>query len=87
VDRLPSGPLRESAIGSYVEEVRIWDPGAGCRLASKTVDAVARQQRTEQCFTLWQAWDPDSAQRWLKETDFPDEIKQRWLSEKPTVWE
>jgi ABC-type transport system substrate-binding protein len=44
---------------------------------------VARESRVHECFSTWLAWDPDSAKQWLKETGFPDEVKNRWLSEKP----
>ncbi len=61
----------------------IWNPGAGARMAQKTADPVARESRVHECFSTWLAWDPDSAKQWLKETGFPDEVKSRWLSEKP----
>jgi len=85
VDELPAGQVLENAIGCYVEAVRLWDPGAGARLALKTVDPVAREHRVEQCFSQWLAWDPNSAKEWLKGTDFSDAVKSRWLSEKPNL--
>jgi hypothetical protein len=84
VDQLPAGPVRESAIGNYVEAVRQYDPGAGARLALKTADAAERERRVEQCFVVWLAWDPDSAKQWLKGADFSEALKNHWLSEKPS---
>ncbi len=82
VDQLLPGGLRESSIETYVEAVRIWNPGAGARLALKTADPVAREKRVHACFRTWLAWDPDAAKQWLTETDFSDAVKNRWLSEK-----
>ena len=83
MEQLPAGAVRENAIGSYLEAVRLWNPGAGARLALQTADPNVRQQRVEQCFVLWLAWDPAAAKDWLKQTDFPEDTKGRWLSEKP----
>jgi hypothetical protein len=81
VEQLPAGAVRESAIGSYVEAVRMWNPGVGARLALLTADASEREQRVEPCIVLWLAWDPAAAKLWLKGTDFSDAIKNRWLQE------
>jgi hypothetical protein len=83
VDRLPPGAVRESAIGAYVGAVHGWNPGAGVRMALKTEDPAAREGRAHECFRTWLAWDPDSAKQWLGESDFSDEVKSLWLSEKP----
>ena len=83
MDQLAPGPVRESAISSYAEAVGQWNPEAGARLALKTADPAAREQRVKECFLQWLAWDSDSAKRWLKETSLPEGVKSRWLSEKP----
>jgi len=83
VDQLSAGPVRESAIGSYVETVRLWNPAAGARLGWKTADPAERERRVEPCFILWLAWDPVSAKQWLKGTNLPDAVQNRWLAEKP----
>ena len=70
VDHLAAGPVRESAIGSYVDSVRLWNPEAGARLALKTVDPVARENRVERCVRQWLAWDPAGARKWLEESGF-----------------
>jgi len=80
VEALPSGPLRESAIRSYIEAVKAWNPSEGARLALKSTDSSARVQLVEQCLRLWLLWDPASATRWLDQTDFPAELKHRWVS-------
>ena len=84
VDQLPPDPVRESAIGSYAQTACLWNPEAATQMAFKTADLEAREQRVESCFRLWLAWDPNSAKRWLAATDFPEETRQRWLSEIPT---
>ena len=81
VDQLAAGPVRESAIGSYVDSVCLWNPEAGVRLALKTVDPVARENRVERCVRQWLAWDPAGARKWLDQTNFPGEVKTRWLEE------
>lgn len=78
-----TGAIRDGAIGRYVEVASAWHPEAAARLALKTGDPTARQQRVEQSIHLWLACDPDSAKRWLAKINLPDETKQRWLSEKP----
>jgi predicted phosphoadenosine phosphosulfate sulfurtransferase len=75
--------VREKAIETYVEAVRIWNPGAGTRMALKTADPVARESRVHESFRTWLAWDPDSARQWLKGADFSEAVKTRWFSEKP----
>jgi hypothetical protein len=82
IEQLPAGPLREGAIGNYVEAVCQYDPGAGARLALKMADATERERRVEQCFVVWLAWNPAAAKQWLKDTDFSDATKNRWLSPK-----
>ncbi len=80
VEQLPVGPIRDGAIGAYVEAASAWHPEAATRLALKIENPAARVQRVEQCFRLWLACDAVSAQQWLNETSFSDEIKRRWLS-------
>ena len=83
VDQLAAGPVRESAIGSYVDSVCLWNPEAGAHLALKTVDPVARENRVERCVRQWLAWDPKGAKKWLNQTSFPEEVKARWLADLP----
>jgi predicted phosphoadenosine phosphosulfate sulfurtransferase len=52
-------------------------------MAQKTADPMARESRVHECFSMWLAWDPDSAKQWLKGADFSEAVKNRWLSEKP----
>jgi hypothetical protein len=80
VEQLPPGPVRESAIGTYAEAVSQWNPEAGARLALKTADPIARENRVQPCFGQWLAWNPVAAKAWLKETSFSDEVKGRWLA-------
>ena len=81
--RLAPGPVRESAIEAYVGAVRVWNPGAGARMALQTADPTARESRVHECFGSWLAWDGDSAKQWLRDADFPEAVKNGWLSEKP----
>ena len=85
VEQLPAGSIRESAIGTYVEAASMWHPEAAARLALKTTDSVARQQRVEHCFRLWLTCDPDSAREWLKEANLTEEQKRSLLSQKPSL--
>jgi hypothetical protein len=80
VDKLPSGALRERAIGVYAEAVYLWNPEAGARLAVKSVNPAERETRVERCFRQWLAWEPERARVWLKETSFAEEMKARWLT-------
>jgi hypothetical protein len=84
VERLPSGALRDSAIGAYVEAAGAWQPEAAARLTLKTSDTTKRQQLVEQCFRFWRASDPASAERWLKGTDLDEQTKTAWLSAQTT---
>jgi len=84
VEQLPSGSIRESAIGTYVEAASMWHPEAAARLALKTADVVARQQRVEHCFRLWLTCDPESAREWLKEANLAEEQKRSLLSQNPS---
>ncbi len=84
VERLPIGPIRDGAIGAYVEAADMWHPEAAARLAAKTANSVARVQRVEQCFRFWLACDSDAAKQWLKESDLPEEHKRNLLSQKPS---
>jgi hypothetical protein len=85
VEQMGVGPIRDSAIGTYVEAASAWHPEAAARLALKTSDPIQRQQRAEQCFRFWRASDPESTKRWLKETDFNEDIKSLWLSADSTL--
>lgn len=85
VEQLPVGPIRDGAIGTYVESASAWHPEAAARLAFKTSDPTQRQQRVEPCFRSWLASDPESAKRWIKETDFHEELKHTWLSAESTL--
>ena len=85
VEALPIGPIRDSAIGAYVEAANAWHPEAAARLAVKTADPLARQERVRQCFRLWLACDSESATQWLKQTDFPEEDKRTLMSQKPSL--
>ncbi len=58
----------------------LWNPEAGARLAVKSVNPVEREKRVERCFRQWLAWEPECAKAWLKETNFPDEVKAGWLA-------
>ena len=83
IKQLPAGPLRKSAIGNYIEVIRLYDPGASARLVLKTADAAERDRCVKPCFVVWLASDPNAAKLWLKGTDFSETTKNRWLSEKP----
>jgi len=85
VEALPIGPIRDSAIGAYVEAASAWHPEAAARLAVKTADPLARQERVRQCFRLWLACDSESAKQWLKQTDFAEEDKRSLLSQIPSL--
>jgi hypothetical protein len=82
VEQLPLGPVRDNAIGAYVETVQTWDPAAATRLAALTADATARQQRVGSCFQQWRALDPEGAECWLAGADFPEETKRGWRAER-----
>ena len=82
VEQLAVGPVRESAIETYVEAVRIWNPGAGVRMAMKAADPSVRERLAHPGFVTWLSWDPESARQWLKEAGLAEAVKQQWLTEK-----
>jgi hypothetical protein len=85
VEHLPAGAFRDYAIGAYVEVAGAWRPDAAALASLKISDPVQRQQKAEQCFRYWRVSDSESAERWLKESDFNQDIKNAWLSAETTL--
>ena len=83
--KLPAGGIRDTAIETYVEAVHVWHPEAAARLAAKAQDPALRERAVEKALTLWLELDPDSARRWLADTEFPGETRRRWISLKPSA--
>jgi hypothetical protein len=83
IEQLAIGPLRDNAIGAYIDSVQSWNAEAATRLAAITSDPDVRRQRVDTCWHQWLVLDPEGAKRWLAETDFPEETKNNWLAGTP----
>jgi hypothetical protein len=79
VETLPSGPSHEVIVQSYVDSVKEWAPDIGAKHAITLADEAVRNQAVENCVKRWLRADPFAAQKWLKETKLPQDVKDRCL--------
>lgn len=77
---LEPGSKRDSAVQAYSEAAGDWAPEVVVKLVAEMSDPSTRQQRVEQAFPHWLETDPHAAAQWLEGSDFPAEVKRRWLA-------
>jgi hypothetical protein len=82
VENLPAGRLRESAIQSYVQAVITWEPSQAVRLASTLKDDSAKIQQIDKCLHRWMELDRSAAQKWVRTSALPPDVKSKWLTER-----
>ena len=78
LEQLPEGRNREIAISGYTEAACEWSPAESTALAAQLKDFPERVRRVQQCLEKWTALQPEDAQRWIDQANFPDEIKTAW---------
>jgi hypothetical protein len=86
IAELPSDdPVRDDAIDTYVEWAHVWHPEMAARIALKAADAALRERMVEKALRVWLKVDPDSAKRWIADTELSEGAKQRLSSLEPEV--